>query len=323
MQRNRIFFCFLLIFVLLCSLSVPVLADGQDVSSDPAASPLNGLKVLFVGDSICEARVEWDDPVHKDCVGWAGRIAVSDGIINTNISASGASVSDCRGANTVQAQLQKASGQKFDLVVLHGGVNDAWDGAPVGVMSDSTDMTTFDRSTFGGGLEFSFAYAKKAFQDAKFCFVINYQLPAAEKGVSLKDMSAYFDLAKQICDKWEIPYLDLYNNQEINDALEVSTSLTYLKDHIHPNSAGYDVIAPYIAEFLRTVIAPPAPVEESSEEPVSEQSEQVETLPGINKQSDGLTAFEITLIVVSVVAVAAFIALAAALLSKRKKEKEK
>ena len=319
MQRNRFLLCITLICVLLFTLCVPVLADGQEgASDDPAASPLNGLKVLFVGDSICEARVEWDDPVHKDSVGWAGRIAVSDGIINTNRSNSGASVSDCRGANTVQAQLQKASGQPFDLVVLHGGVNDAWDGVSVGVMSDSTDMTTFDRKTFGGGLEFTFAYAKKAFKNAKFCFVINYQLPAAEKGVSLKDMSAYFDLAKQICDKWEIPYLDLYNNKEINDALEVSTSLTYLKDHIHPNSAGYDVIAPYIASFLRDVVAPPAPVEESSGEPV-ESSEQTEVIPGVGKKTDGLPPYAIALIVGGAVLLLA--AVCALVIFKSKKEK--
>lgn len=219
-------------------------------------SPLKDLNVLFVGDSICEAYVEWNTLGYtKEFCGWAARIEKSDGIHGTNYSKSGASLSNCRGTNTILAQLQKAAGKKFDLVVLHGGVNDAWDGAPVGKMETGFDAS-FDKTTFGGGLEATIAYAKKTFPDAKLCFVINFALPAATKGVSLTDMSAYFALAKKICDKWNVPYLDLYNNNEVNTALQVATSKTYLHDHIHPTSKGYDVLSPYIAEFLRSLYTP-------------------------------------------------------------------
>ena len=314
MKKCSLILSFLSAVTLLVPLCIPALADGA--SED---SPLKGLDVLFVGDSICEARVEWEDPNYgKEFCGWAGRIAKSDGINSTNLSNSGASVSDCRGANTVIAQLQKASGQHFDLVVLHGGVNDAWDAAPVGEMIDGFEITSFDQTTFGGGLERTFAYAKKAFPDAKFAFIINFALPAAEAGKRLTDMSEYFDLAKKICDKWEIPYLDLYNNIEVNNRLEVATSKTYLRDHIHPSTKGYDVLSPYIAKFLRSLFPVPEPPE-SSEEPAPE-SEPAPVSSEASEQEPEKDPFPVVPVVIGAAAVLA-VGAAACILIKKKKQK--
>lgn len=152
----------------------------------------------------------------------------------TNKGLDGASVSNVRGDNTILAQLQSAKGKTYDFVILQGGTNDGWDNAPVGEMTAADKKTGFDPSTFAGGLETLFSYAKRSFPTARIGYIINYQTPTKAYG-TLDDMSAYYDLAKKICDKWEIPYLDLYNNAEINQKVLQMTSGRFAGDKIHLN----------------------------------------------------------------------------------------
>lgn len=291
-------------------------------AEEPEADPLDGKSILFVGDSICEAMCEWAGqkwPYGKDIVGWAGRVIYGHNMTGRNLGKSGASVSDCRGANTVMAQLVQSQNIVYDYVIMHGGANDAWDSAPVGEMVEGFDGP-FDLSTFAGGLEDLFRYAKETFPKAQLGFIINFQLPKGTYG-RLSDMSEYMDTAVQICEKWEIPYLDLYHDEAFNEELKVTTN-TYLHDYIHPNGPGYDVIAPHVDEWLQTVadgtyVYPGQEVsseETSSEEPSSEPSEEESSLAetdGSGADDSGNTVMIIVIITCVVVAagVAAFVIL--------------
>ncbi len=228
---------------------------------------LYGKSVLFVGDSICEASNEWNSPEYSQTVGWAGRIMSENKMTGLNKGKSGASVSNCRGINTILAQLANQKDVKYDYVILHGGVNDAWDSAEVGVITEGFDGP-FDQSTFGGGLEATFKYAKENFKDAQFGYIINFSLPAATKYGRLSDMSEYFELAKRICDKWEIPYLDMYNDEELNNKKLYTHTSIYLPDFIHPNSSGYNIISPIINDWMKTL----AVKEEESESLIPENN---------------------------------------------------
>lgn len=216
-------------------------------------SPLYGKSALFCGDSICAASAY--DYSNMPRWGWAGRIGRDYGMTWTNRGIDGASVSNVRGTNTVIAQLKQEykTVTDYDFVILHGGTNDGWDRAPIGEMSDSTEPDSFDETTFAGGLENLFCYAKMYYPDAYIGYIINFRTPVAYG--DLNDMTAYYDVAKQICDKWEIPYLDLYSDDHLNnDILQVETT-TYTADKIHPNGQGYDLIYPYIAEFMENIAA--------------------------------------------------------------------
>lgn len=226
------------------------------------SGPLFGKKVLFVGDSICEAQCEWHDPVYARTIGWAGRILQSYGMSGLNAAISGASVSDCRGSNTVYQQLARFARTDYDFVILHGGVNDAWDSASVGTMAAGFDGP-FDTSTFAGGLETLLQFAKSRCGDAVIGYIANFQLPASEIG-RLSDMSEYFDVAAQICEKWGVAYLDLYNDEDLNARVLKVNTTECLPDHIHPNSEGYNRLAPIIGEWMETLAA--APAEESPAE---------------------------------------------------------
>ena len=207
--------------------------------------------VLFVGDSLCEAYCEKTVPELAKKAGWAGRIMVANNMSGINKSLGGASMSDCRGENIVLNQLIAMTGNKYDYLILEGGGNDAWDSAPVGEMTVGFDGP-FDRTTFAGGLENTFKYAKDNFPDSVFGFIVTFRMPAAQFG-RMSDMSEYFALSKAICKKWEIPYLDLFFNDEFNVNLLKTHLRDNLPDTIHPNTAGYDIITPFVEDWMKTL----------------------------------------------------------------------
>ena len=124
-------------------------------------------------------------------------------------------------------------------------------------------------------------------------------------------MSEYFDMAKQICDKWEIPYLDLYSDEDFNNNVLKYKQYTNLYDLIHPSTAGFDVLAPVISDWMKTI---PAyyeelnkPEEESSEvisEPVSEPVSDLVSEPAIDNEGDSSLIIYIVIGAVAVVAIA-------------------
>lgn len=277
------------------------------------SGPLFGKKVLFVGDSICEAQCEWHDPVYARTIGWAGRILQSYGMSGLNAAISGASISDCRGSNTVYQQLARFARTDYDFVILHGGVNDAWDSASVGTMAAGFDGP-FDTSTFAGGLETLLQFAKSRCGDAVIGYIANFQLPASQIG-RLSDMSEYFDVAAQICEKWDVAYLDLYNDEDLNTRVLKVNTTECLPDHIHPNSEGYNRLAPIIGEWMETLAA--APAEESpAESPAASAVPSEASEPAAQAKSDSTAA-------VLLLAAAGAAVVAALVLLLRRKRKSK
>ena len=212
-------------------------------------SVLKGKTAAFLGDSICMASTF--DKEHQ-WWGWAGRIHRDYGLASyVNKGCDGASVSDCRKENRVIFQLERIKDQNFDYLMLHGGVNDAWDSREVGTMTDSFDIADFDVSTYAGGLEELFYTAKKYFPDTKIGFIVNFR--SISTIGRLSDMTEYFTVAKRICEKWQIPYLDLFFDDDFNENVLEYKTKNKLADFIHPSSAGYDVLYPRVAEFMCTL----------------------------------------------------------------------
>lgn len=207
-------------------------------------------KVIFFGDSICEA-VGDDRPRY----GWPGRIGESlkpGQCCNAGIS--GASVSTVRGANRVLSQVERAE-EGYDVVILHGGVNDAWDIAPVGKISDGApeefDAAKADVKTFAGGLEELLHAVKIKYPGAVIGYIINFGF-VSEYG-KLAEMDGYVAETIKGCEKWGISYLDLFHDEALKEALDIGSG-RYAQDGIHPNAAGYDLlirwIEPYVASLL-------------------------------------------------------------------------
>jgi lysophospholipase L1-like esterase len=220
-----------------------------------ADDPLYKKKILFVGDSICAAGA--DSGTLK---GWARRVQEDAGAECYNVGVSGAALSTCRlgrpGAtqnHQIANQLNVHKNVKFDYVLIHGGVNDAWDSKPIGTVSKGYDLAGFDTTTYAGGLELAIYTAIENYGDtAAIGYLMNFQLPQCKYGVVSTKLGDYFAVGRQICEKWGISYFDMFSNKEINNRLQVN-STKYLPDGVHPNEGGYDVLGPYITKYMRTM----------------------------------------------------------------------
>ena len=271
-----------------------------------STSPLKGKTMLFMGDSITYGSGDAVSPFRTGRA-WAGRIADLTGAITTNAAVGGAKVSFQRGDdNWVYSQYEPHKNTKFDIIVMHGGVNDARHERPVGTLSEGKDEATLkkNQTSYVGGLEWIFYMVSTTNTDAKLYFIANHRLDGHSKGYA-KDMSAYFDAAKQACEKWGVIFIDLYNNKELNDKLETKTT-KYLPDTLHLNAAGYDIITPYIIEAIElgltapvepeTTVAPeteapeteaPATEAPETEAPAATEAPEVTEAPAVEKSGCG------------------------------------
>ncbi len=207
---------------------------------------LFGKTALFCGDSIVSATMR--DTKHLGW-GYAGRIGEYYGMKEAkNVGVDGWMVSNYREDMMIIDQIESNVGS-YDYVILEGGVNDAWEKVEVGQIIDkkATDCKAsyFNLSTFAGGLENELYQVKKLYPSARIGYVITARMNSSIGFLS--DMSAYVDITKQACEKWGIPYLDLYNSTAFSVEFEPDI-FTY--DGIHPNSDGYEIYTRYVAEFM-------------------------------------------------------------------------
>ena len=225
-------------------------AELEGVSSGVLAKQLKGKTAIFFGDSITHAEKSWAYQVHKNY-----------GALTTNAGVSGASLSTARPTNRIITQIENNKNGDYEYVILHGGVNDAWSKAAVGTVSDSFEVADFDTDTYAGGLEEAIYYISKYFPNAKVGYIINYATPLSVNG-NCSDMSKYFTVGKQICDKWNVPYIDLYwgniPGTDISysyDLLEMDlgTYGTSGPADVHINEAGYEKVSPFIADWMATL----------------------------------------------------------------------
>ncbi len=228
---------------------------GRYNTYETETSVLNGKSALFVGDSICIGHGDDEYYNDQDLGGWSGRIkqfydldrAVNNGVSGTSLSTArdlyNTTTSDKQGR--IYWQIVKEQKYQYDYVILHGGVNDAWETYPVGEMTDSFNLEDFNTDTYAGALEELFYYATTLHKESAIGYIMNFHAPNCKNGI-VRDMAAYFAEGKKICEKWEIPYLDLYNTFEFD-----TTVYTY--DNIHPNAAGYDLLYIPIAEWMETL----------------------------------------------------------------------
>ena len=213
------------------------------------SAAFTGKSALFLGDSICAANCESG----KTYQGWSGRIAMATGMTCTNSGVSGASISTSRGENVVYNHYSKVRNNSYDFIIMHGGVNDAWDSVKVGTMTDSYDPADFDVTTYAGGLENLFYYVTTEHPDAKLGYIFNFATPSFTTG-NIGDMSAYYAEAKKICEKWNIPYLNMYEDSALTAELKVNTT-EHLSDLLHPDTSGYDILYTYIMYWMETLPA--------------------------------------------------------------------
>lgn len=166
-------------------------------------------------------------------------------------------------SNNISNQIEKHKNEYYDYVILQGGYGDLRDVPPLGRITESFNANDFDMNTFSGGIEYTLFLAKKYYPNSKIGFIISYNVPKSNYGIrsNYNRTKQYWDVVKEACRKWQIPYLDFFEGkafyngiiQGYSDIFEVYTTKYLESDYIHPNIDGYNIICSFIVEWMKEI----------------------------------------------------------------------
>ena len=221
---------------------------------------LQNKNIVFMGDSITAA---------VGYKGWSGELQEHYGINRYNIGVGGSSYSNVDNRSTIYNQLKSIpSGVDVDFFVLNGGVNDIWSaiddlGTVSNIPVSSAKVDDFNFETTASGMEKVFCYLRTNYPDAQIAFVINYICYTGDwDGVRFRD--EFVPLAKQICDKWGVPYLDLVNDTQFNAEFSAIYGQDTF-DGVHGNDHGYERCMREIAPWLISLCEATEQTEQNSD----------------------------------------------------------
>ena len=218
-----------------------------------------GKSVIFTGDSICAGVNDTENAIG----GWAKRIGNKNKMQWVNKAVGGGTIVDKNIFSSPSSFTISDTdfGDGADYIILEGGTNDA---DRIGSILDSsslpaaygsynlTDYTTeFGNQTFCDAVQRLIQRVVLNYPTAKVGFIIAMKMGDTSFGYSKEtnNRRAYFETIIQICKKWGVPVLNLWDECTMNPHL--STRQILYQDTQHPSNAGYDVLAPIIEEWMK------------------------------------------------------------------------
>lgn len=131
-----------------------------------------------------------------------------------------------------------------DAIIFDGGVNDKNNGISIGSITAGYDAT-YDTSTFCGALESSLQYIMDRYPLAVKLYIIPHSFAKDNSYVD-----SIYSKAIEICDKWNMPYLDMRKYSQIAMTANNKSKYTY-----NPNSKKGDGVHP-VESWYRTFYSP-------------------------------------------------------------------
>lgn len=244
-------------------------------NSAKADNVLFGKSIVFDGDSICHATSETNETINR---GWAWRIGEKNSMQWYNYGISGGTITaEMYAASTGNARHWvsrsidriREKHERIDYLVFEGGTNDA-DLLGIGSEKfgeiDPTDYSgNFDDTTFTGALESLFYKAITYYPEAKIGFIVAQKMGTSPLGYGADNKRRhYFNRVIEVCRKWGVPYVDLWDGCILNPKLlcyydkdltptENKEQGKAYADGQHLTGKGYDIVSPIIEAFLRTL----------------------------------------------------------------------
>lgn len=118
----------------------------------------------------------------------------------------------------------------IDCVIVQLSTNDATMKLPLGEISDSMELSSFDTKTVTGAMEWIIRYSRETW----CCPVVFYTGSHYDSAEYAAMVERLFELR----DKWSIGVIDLYTDETFN-AIDTERYAFYMFDPIHPTKAGY------------------------------------------------------------------------------------
>lgn len=228
-------------------------------------------QAVFDGDSICHGTSVGDTSEPTYGYGWAGRIGIANEMVWKNhginggfiTSASNPSVGSHHSVvdniDTMHTEFPNA-----DYVIIEGGTNDAdtLGTAGLGTFDPDDFSGTYDKTTFSGALETIFFKATSYWKGKGIGYIVEQKMGTSDTALARR--RNYFDRAIAICEKWGIPYIDLWTicylnpnnpncyNPEMSIEQNISNGYLYT-DGQHLTAKGYDYISPIIENWMKSI----------------------------------------------------------------------
>ena len=174
-------------------------------------NPLDGKRIAFIGDSISYGT-NWQG-------GYGKLIGEQYNMNVTNVSKGGATLADnvhwlenSDGYRPYITDMLDNLDGDYEYIIAEGGLNDFWGHSELGEITDGFSGD-FDENTMTGGMEKMFFEIRNDFPNSKVGFVITHD-PFTYDAEG--NFESYYERIKEVCDKWDVSYLDLYakNNSD-------------------------------------------------------------------------------------------------------------
>lgn len=206
-----------------------------------------GKKLINFGDSIAYGA-------GNDGVSYAHIIAKKLGMSCMSFAKGGATV--CQSlltTNNVVDQVDSCTTENPDIILVEGGTNDIskdeferslGEMVSMEISTAWTDSITDDsKTTVAGSLEYIFKTLKGKYPNAIIMYISVHKMSSRK----ITRQKTVHDLFKEICDKWSIPFIDVYEKGGMNTFL-ANMCLAYTQDTYnagtgdatHPNGDGYN-----------------------------------------------------------------------------------
>lgn len=228
-------------------------------------SPLYGKSIVCVGDSICKGENWVSTPTvyPNSNTGWAKLLKEKYNAQVYGYGISGATIRKIQdNTNSVYEQFAQfvyyatSNGYVPDIILFEGGINDATryhNGTDTdvnfGSFVDGYGQSNYYTETIGA-LERMFYTAKTTFPEAKIIYILPHHCSGEGFQTALQK---YINAIKQACDKWSIPYIDLYTKGRLNGCITALRAAYFDEYGVHPNQAGYEIMTEDIEKGILNV----------------------------------------------------------------------
>ena len=211
---------------------------------------LKGKKINFLGDSITEGHgASSKDKCFVSLIGRNEELAEARnyGIGGTRLAIQNG-VENVRWDTNAFTQRFDKMDPDADAVVVFGGTNDFGHGnAPIGSFEDR------DPETFYGACHYLFAGLTRRYLGKPIVVITPLhrlsELQRRENGLMLID---YVNIIREVAEYYSLYVLDLFKISGIQPAIPAVKD-AYMPDGLHPNDAGYEILADKIATFLKSI----------------------------------------------------------------------
>lgn len=211
------------------SIRLPQLEEGTN--------KLSKLKWAVLGDSITT--------LHYGGTPYWKHIEARTGMTVYNHGISGSRIARTSGRSDEMCVRYANMEDEADIITIFGGTNDYASSVPLG------DINSTDINTFKGALNVLIEGLINKYPGKGIGYIIPMRRRGMTNASNKAKFESYVNAIIEVCEKYSIPYLDLYRQGGLNpDINAVNSQFFHNQDGLHPNNDGHARLSNKIEQFI-------------------------------------------------------------------------